>query len=190
MITLKKYLFAIIFISAIVLSAALILEYVNNNNQTSNQSPVVPSKTYATNGISFKYPPNWQEGNKTGQYIIAYVKDPKLNSSDGKPGAVVEIMKKTSDGIPLKRFYDDVKAEASNVQGYGVMSDTTTTIDNVTAYEFTSRAMDSNIEEQFRIVLFEKNGFVYMIACGTRSPTYLRDEEANFNMIINSFKVQ
>lgn len=187
----KKYLFAIILIVAVALSVVLTFEYVNNTNQTFNQTSLdIPTKTYAANGISFKYPLNWQEGNKKGQYIIAYVKDPKLNSSDGKPGAVVEVMKRTSNGVPLKRFYDDVKAEASNVPGYGVMSDTTTTIDNVTAYEFTARATDSNIEEQFKVALLEKNGFIYMITCGTRSPTYLSDEEDNFDMIIDSFKVQ
>ena len=188
---LKRYLFAIILIFVVVLSVFLTLEYVSNANQTFNQTSVdIPGKTYAANGISFKYPIEWEEGNKTGQYLIAYVKDPKLNSSDGKPGAVVEVMKRTSNGVPLEQFYNDVKAEASNVPGYGVMSDTTTKVDNVTAYEFTARAMDTNIEEQFRIVLLEKNGFIYMIACGTRAPTYLSDEENNFDMIINSFKVQ
>jgi len=162
-----------------------------NANQTFNQtSPDFPAKNYAANGISFKYPIDWEEGNKTGQYLIAYVKDPKLNSSDGKPGAVVEVMKRTSNGVPLERFYEDVKAEGSNVPGYGVMSDTTTTIDNMTAYEFTAVAMDTNITEQFKIALIEKNGFIYMIACGTRAPTYLSDEEKNFDMIMNSFKVQ
>lgn len=187
----KKYLFAVILILAVVLSVVFAFEYLSNTNQTSNQtSPSVPTKTYTANGISFNYPTNWQEANKTGQYVIAYVKDPELNSTDGKPGAVVEIMKKASNGVPLKRFYDDVKAGASNVPGYGQMSETTNTIDNVTAYEFTARAMDNNIEEQFKIVLLEKNGFIYMIACGTRSPTYLNDEEENFDLIINSFKVQ
>ena len=174
-----------------ILSVFVTFEYVSTANQTSNQtSPSVPTKTYAANGISFNYSTDWEEGNKTGQYLIAYVKDPKLNSSDGKPGAVVEVMKRTSNGVPLKRFYDDVKGEASNVPGYWVMSETTTTVDNVTAYEFTARAMDSNVEEQFDIVLFEKKRFVYMIACGTRSPTYLSDEEENFDTIFNSFKVQ
>ena len=187
----KKYLIPIILILAVILSAAVTFEYVSNANQTSNQSlPSIPTKTYSANEISFNYSTDWEEGNKTGQYLIAYIKDPKLNSSDGKPEAVVEVMKRTSNGIPLKRFYDDVKGEASNVPGYGVMSETTTTVDNVTAYEFTARAMDSNIEEQFDIVLFEKKGFIYMIAYGTRAPTYLGDEEQNFDIILNSFKVQ
>lgn len=174
-----------------ILSAAVTFEYVYNTNQTSNQtSPSIPTKTYSANGISFNYSTDWEEGNKTGQYLIAYVKDPKLNSSDGKPGAVVEVLKRVSNGVPLKRFYEDVKGEASNVPGYGVMSETTATVDNVTAYEFTARAMDNNVEEQFDIILFEKKGFVYMIACGTRAPTYLSDEEENFDMIIKSFKVQ
>jgi len=184
-------MFAIILIVAVILSVFVTFEYVTNTNQTLNQtSPSVPTKTYSANGISFNYSADWEEGNKTGQYLIAYLKDPKLNSSDGKPGAVVEVMKRTSNGVPLKRFYDDVKAEASNVPGYGVMSETITTVDNVTAYEFTARAMDSNVEEQFDIVLFEKKGFVYMIACGTRAPTYLSDEEENFDIILDSFKVQ
>ncbi|MGB9978866.1 PsbP-related protein [Methanobacterium sp.] len=187
----KKYLFAIILIIAVILSVVVTFEYVSNANQTSNQTyPSIPTKIYSANGISFNYSTDWEEGNKTGQYLIAYIKDPQLNSSDGKPGAVVEVMKRTSNGVPLKRFYDDVKGEASNVPGYGVMSETTTTVDNVTAYEFTARAMDSNVEEQFNIVLFEKKGFIYMIACGTRAPTYLSDEEENFDIILNSFKVQ
>ena len=187
----KKYLFAVILIFAVVLAAVVTFEYVGNTNQTSNLTSLsFPTKTYSANGISFNYSTGWEEGNKTGQYLIAYVKDPKLNSSDGKPGAVVEVMKRNSNGVPLKNFYDDVKGEASNVPGYGVMSESTITVDNVTAYEFTARAMDSNVEEQFDIVLLEKKGFVYMIACGTRAPTYLSDEEGNFDMIINSFKVQ
>ena len=187
----KKYLFITILIFAVILSVVVTFEYVSNANQTDNQtSPSIPTKTYSANGVSFNYSADWEEGNKTGQYLIAYVKDPKLNSSDGKPGAVVEVMKRTSNGVPLKRFYDDVKGEASNVPGYGVMSETTTTVDNVTAYEFTARAMDSNVEEQFDILLFEKKGFVYMLACGTRAPTYLSDEEENFDIIIKSFKIQ
>ena len=187
----KKYLFVTILIFAVILSVVVTFEYVSNANQTDNQtSSSIPTKTYSANGVSFNYSADWEEGNKTGQYLIAYVKDPKLNSSDGKPGAVVEVMKRTSNGVPLKRFYDDVKGEASNVPGYGVMSETTTTVDNVTAYEFTARAMDSNVEEQFDILLFEKKGFVYMLACGTRAPTYLSDEEENFDIIIKSFKIQ
>jgi hypothetical protein len=93
----KKYLFAIILIFAVILSVVVTFEYVSNANQTDNQtSPSIPTKTYSANGVSFNYSADWEEGNKTGQYLIAYVKDPKLNSSDGKPGAVVEVMKRTS----------------------------------------------------------------------------------------------
>lgn len=50
--------------------------------------------------------------------------------------------------------------------------------------------MDNGIEEQFRVVLFEKGGYIYMIACGTREPLYLTDKNPEFDIIINSFKVQ
>ena len=50
--------------------------------------------------------------------------------------------------------------------------------------------MDNGVEEQFRTLLFEKGGYIYMIACGTRAPTTLADKNADFNLVINSFKVQ
>jgi hypothetical protein len=127
--------------------------------------------------------------NKTGKYVIAYIIDPKAKSDDKKPGTAVEISRKESSGIPLERFYDEVKSGASSVAGYQLLSERTYELDNVTAYEFTSKATDKNIEEQYRVILLEKNGFIYMIACGTRSPTYLGDKTPGFDMIINSFKI-
>jgi len=49
--------------------------------------------------------------------------------------------------------------------------------------------MDNGIEEQFKVVLLEKGGYIYMIAYGTREPVYLTDN-SDFDIIINSFKVQ
>lgn len=163
---------------------------INNVEQTDNQTPQVKTKTYSANGISFNYPSNWQEINKTGNYTIAYLKDPNAKSDDNKSGAVVEISKKASDGIPLKRYYEDVKSGATSVAGYQLLLERNIKVDNATAYEFVSKAVDKDIEEQYRVILLEKKGFIYMIACGTRSPTYLSDEEENFDIIINSLKVR
>ncbi|MBI5679688.1 MAG: hypothetical protein HZC47_02180 [Methanobacterium sp.] len=184
----KKY----IIITAIILIFSVILSYgylnnispVFNNNSTSKLT-----KTYNANGISFNYTSNWEQVNKTGKYVIAYIIDPQANKTDGKPGAVVEISKKASNGIPLEKFFDEVKAGASGVPGYKQLSDGKITVDNETAYEFVASGIDNGVEEQFKTILFEKNGYIYMIACGTRAPTYLSDEDKNFNMVIESFKV-
>lgn len=147
-------------------------------------------KTYSANGISFNYTENWEFINKTGKYSIVRLKDPTVNETDGKPGAVVEISKKASEGIPLEKYYDEIKVGASGVPGYRQLSESKTEIDNETAYEFTSNGMDNGVEEQFRTVLFEKGGYIYMIVFGTRAPTYLADENGKFDVILNSFKVQ
>ena len=147
-------------------------------------------KSYSANGISFNYSENWELVNKTGKYVVVYLKDTKRNETDGKPGAVVEISKKASEGIPLEKFYDEVKIGASGVPGYQQLSERKTEVDNETAYEFISNGMDNGVEEQFRTILFEKGGYIYMIACGTRAPTTIVDEHADFDRIINSFKVQ
>ncbi len=182
----KKYLFTIALLFYVIVASGCI----NNIDQTANQTQPVTTKTYAANGISFNYPSHWQEVNKTGNYTTAYLKDPNAKSDDNKSGAVVEISKKASEDIPLKRYYEEVKSGASSVAGYQLLSERTLKVDNETAYEFVSKAVDKDIEEQYRVILLEKNGFMYMIACGTRSPTYLSDEEENFDIIINSFKVR
>lgn len=146
--------------------------------------------TYSANGVSFNYSKNWELVNETGKYVIVYLKDTTVNETDDKPGAVVEISKKASEGIPLEKFYDEVKVGASGVSGYRQLSERKTEVDNETAYEFTASGIDNGVEEQFRVILFEKGGYIYMIACGTRSPTSLADKNSDFDIIINSFKVQ
>lgn len=178
---LMKYLFVIILISSLIFCSGCI------NNPAANITS--SSKTFHANGTVFKYPASWSVNNKTGKYIIARIVDPKAKSNDKKPGAVIEISKKESSGIPLERYYDEVKSGASSVAGYQLISERNYKVDNVTAYEFTSRAKDKNIEEEYRVVLLEKKGYIYMIACGTRSPTHMADKSNDFDTVINSFRI-
>lgn len=184
----KKYIYILIILIAVAALAFLFLSSTNTiYNPISGDNDV---KTYSANGISFNYTENWELVNKTGKYVIVYLKDPTANETDGKPGAVVEISKKASEGIPLEKFYDEVKIGASGVPGYQQLSDRKTEVDNRTAYEFVANGIDNGVEEQFRVVLFEKGGYIYMISCGTRAPTYLSNKNRDFDTIINSFKVQ
>jgi hypothetical protein len=178
----------LIIIIAVIALAFFLLNSSNNvYNPLSGDKNI---KTYSANGISFNYTENWELVNKTGKYVIVYLNDTTVNQTDGKPGAVVEISKKASEGIPLEKFYDEVKIGASGVPGYQQLSERKTEVDNKTAYEFVSNGIDNGVEEQFRVVLFEKGGYFYMIACGTRAPTYLSNKNHDFDVIINSFKVQ
>ncbi|MGZ7135279.1 MAG: PsbP-related protein [Methanobacterium sp.] len=183
----KKY----IYILVILIVAISLFLYFNSSNAPYNPlSGDNKVKTYSANGISFNYSENWEITNKTGKYVIVYLKDPTANETDGKPGAVVEISKKAAEGIPLEKFYDEVKTGASGVPGYQQISDRKIEVDNETAYEFVANGMDNGVEEQFRVVLFEKGGYIYMISCGTRSPTTLSNKNRDFDVIINSFNVQ
>lgn len=146
-------------------------------------------KTYSANGISFNYSENWEITNKTGKYVIVNLRDTTVNETDNKFGAVVEVSKKAAEDIPLEKYYEEIKTGASGVPGYKQLSDRKLQVDNQTAYEFTSNGIDNGVEEQFRVVLFEKGGYVYMISCGTRSPSYLSNKNRDFDLIINSFKV-
>jgi hypothetical protein len=185
---LKKSVYLILII---IIAVVLVFFYLKTpdtlNNITSGNDSV---NTYSANGISFNYSKNWEITNKTGKYVIVYLKDTDANETDNKPGAVVEISKKASEGIPLEKFFDEVKTGASGVPGYRQLSERKMKMDNETAYEFSASGMDNGIEEQFRVVLLEKGGYIYMIACGTREPAYLASKNSDFDIIINSFKVQ
>ena len=184
----KKYIYIILII---IIAIVLTLLYFNSQNNVYNLTSGDKNlKTYSANGISFNYTDNWEFINKTGKYSIVRLKDPTLNETDGKPGAVVEISKKASEGIPLEKYYDEIKVGASGVPGYKQLSESKREIDNETAYEFSASGMDNSVEEQFKTVLFEKGGYIYMIAFGTRAPTYLADKNREFDIILNSFKVQ
>ncbi len=175
----------------ILILAVSLFAYLNSSNAPYNPlSGDSKVKTYSANGISFNYSENWEITNKTGKYVIVYLKDPTANETDGKPGAVVEISKKAAEGIPLEKFFDEVRTGASGVPGYQQTSDRKIEVDNETAYEFTANGIDNGVEEQFRVILFEKGGYIYMISFGTRSPTTLYSKNRDFDVIISSFKVQ
>lgn len=184
----KKYIYLILLLFVALI---LVFTYLSSQNPVNNlNSEDKNIKTYSTNGISFDYPDQWELVNKRGKYVIAYLKDPTVYETDGKPGAVVEISKKASEGISLEKFYEEIKVGASGVTGYRQLFEGKTEVDNRTAYQFLASGIDNGVEEQFKVILFEKGGYIYMITCGTRAPTYLSDKNHEFDIIINSFKVQ
>ncbi|MGB9936676.1 MAG: PsbP-related protein [Methanobacterium sp.] len=184
----QKFIYIIVLI---IIAAIVSFFYLDSSNIVNTSiSKDGNITTYNANGISFNYTKNWEPVNKTGKYVVVSLKDPTVNETDSKPGAVIEISKKASGDIPLEKYYDEVKLGASGVPGYQQVSENRLEVDNRTAYEFVANGMDNGIEEQFRIILFEKGGYIYMIACGTRAPTTLADKNDEFNVIINSFKAQ
>ncbi len=173
----KKYVILVIAILAFVVFA----------------SGCTTSNTYNANGISFNYPSSWQQlTNVTAQNSIAAVGDPKsVDNATGSPNTNVIVQRiAMPSGVDLKQLYDATYATyATSLPSFKTVSDTTMTVDGTNAYVNTHTIDINGVTKQEQAVWFVKNGNIYVILCGAL-PSQFAVEQSNFNMIINSFKVQ
>lgn len=212
-----KYAF---FLMTLLVLVVLASGCTNNENQTSNQSQTfnqsnqsqisnqskIPSKTYSSaNGISFNYPKGWERSDGEGvRYSYSYMDSDDLNMrvsfGDTKSSVKGEgwdyytsfvIVQRSSIpfGFSLKNLYDNALSEATHFEIFESISNTTTTVDGNKAYVAILLSSDNGFDEKIKAVWFEKNGFAYVILLITL-PKDFDSEQANFDVILNSFKVQ
>lgn len=178
----KKHALFVVAILALVIFAS---GCVNQDN--------INSKTYSNNGISFNYPAYWQEipNIKTALAMVAIGDPNSINQSTKNVNTVVVIQKiPTSSGITLKQAYDNNYAQLlAKDSSFKAISDANTTVDGTIAYVNTHIVNVNGIEKQEKAVWLEKSGYIYVILCGALSNAF-NGQQANFDMIINSFKVQ
>ena len=158
-------------------------------NQTNN---------YSKNNISFNYPYTWNQGDTN--YLlkgeIVAVVDPNSTNPDkaivnDKASTSVIIGKKSlSQGSTLQSYYNALVKQGHEYQGYKRISNRKFTLNGQPAYELIYTAkLDNNKLGKSREVLLERNGKVYDISCRSLADDFNKSA-ANFDMIINSFKVQ
>lgn len=210
----KKYIFFIIAILALVIFA---YGFISIENQTSNQPTVnasgnqtynyskIPTRTYSSpNGISFKYPEGWQRTDWSDiEYGIIPVADINMELSFADPKSaekydgynnyfytVVTIVKaQLPFGFSLKGAYDNKFTEVTPGFTFESMSDSTTTVDGEKAYVKTYTVVESGVQRKVKEVWFEKKGFAYVIVF-IALPKDFDGQQANFDVILNSFRVQ
>jgi hypothetical protein len=150
-------------------------------------------KTYSKNGVSFTYPESWQEiMNVKTEFAVAAVGDPdSVDQSTGNVNTVVIVQKiPLPSGSTLKQDYDSNYARlAAQDPSYRVISENTRTVDGTTAYVNTHTVNVNGVQKQEEAVWLEKGGNIYVILCGT-FPAVFESQQANFDMIINTFKIQ
>ena len=152
------------------------------------------SNTYNANGISFDYPSNWTElskdqvtsasgGNVTA---IAAVADP--NSIQNKNYQTLVIIQSINTALSLN---EAVTAFKSLIQSTGgqVVSEKSITVDGVSSKELIYTITVSGVAKKERLVIVPKNNKVYAII-GSASTADFNGQQANFDLIINSFKIQ
>lgn len=150
------------------------------------------NNTYNFNGISFNYSSSWQEiSNIKTQDALAGVGDPdSVDKSTNNVNTLVIVQKvPMPSGSTLKQFYDDTYAKYAQDSTFQTISDKTIKVNGLTGYENVHKSIVNGVLKEERVVWLEKNGNVYVILCGALISDF-DSQQPNFNIVINSFKVQ
>ena len=180
---LKKYLFAIILLLSIVLISGCTT---TGNQTTSNTSTGV--KLYNGDQFSFNYPSTWQLIISQAQNSSIAVGDPTSADSSGNVQVNVEIQTAVKpSNITIQEYYNSTYAQfAAQNLGYRQLSDGTITVNGKTALE--NVYILSSISKEQRAVWIQDGNIIHIILCSAPVSQY-NNQQANFNTIINSFKL-
>lgn len=174
----KKYAVLVIAVLAVVVFSSGCISQGNN--------------TYNFNGISFNYSSSWQEiSNIKTQDAIAGFGDPDSVDEPTNDVNTLVIVQKVPmpSGSTLKQFYDDTYTKYAQDSTFQTISNKTITVNGLTGYENVHKIIvDGNLKEE-RVVWLEKNGNAYVILCGALIGDF-DSQQPNFNIVINSFKIQ
>jgi len=173
----KKYLFVVIAIVALVVAASGCTSQ-NGNNTTA-------TKTYSNNNISFSYPSNWEiiSENSSENGTVVAVGDAdiqKNNTVKGNGATIIKLPNNSNNTADLATL----KNQFASLNG----TNSTTTIAGVTANVTTITTQINNATAQIQFINFEKNNFIYLIEYATIASDF-QTQSGLFDTITKSFNV-
>jgi hypothetical protein len=177
---LRKYIALVIFlVCAVVFASGCV-----SNNKLNDTT-----KTYAQNNISFTYPGSWEIVNATSPNAIVAVADPN-SVQNGTPTTLVVIQKPdVPAGSDIDTVYTSNYAAFFNNTNYQRISDGNTTVNGTSALENIYETNTTVNPIQYSAVWLNENGSIYVILSGAQVSDF-ENQTSNFNIILNSFKVQ
>lgn len=150
------------------------------------------AKYYSGNGISFSYNGTWgilDIKNKSAETIVA-VGDPNSVDPGTKNVETYALIQKTKipTNYTLSSFFAAVVAQWALKPGYELVLDRPITVNGTTYYENIHMENATGTERKVKAVWLENEGMAYIIVCTALSGDF-DENKANFDMIVNSFKV-
>jgi len=180
----KKYPFLILL--ALLCLVVSVSGCVSSGNETNNTT-----SHYSQNGISFDYPGTWNTANAVSNNSLAAVGDPNsVDNTTGEPQTFVLIQKSNATSSDLQTAYNANYASLFTNTSYQRVSEGNITVNGATALEnvYTVNST-SGTAMQMQAVWLKENSDIYVILCGATQSDF-NNQQDNFNMVINSFKVQ
>ena len=173
----KKYIFVVIAIVALVVAASgCTSQNGNGNNSTS-------TKTYSNNSITFNYPASWElisENSSENGTVIA-IGDADIQKNNTTTGNGVVIFKLPNNANNTADL-NTLKTQVAALNG----TNSTITIAGVTANVTTISTKVNNATAQIKFVDFQKNNFLYLIQYATISSDF-QTQSGLFDTITKSF---
>ena len=155
-----------------------------SDNKQSNTT-----KIYAQNNISFTYPGSWEIVNATSPNAVAAVADPN-SVQNGTPTTLVVIQKPdVAAGSDIDTVYTSNYANFFNNTNYQRISEGNITVNGASARENIYETNTTVNPIQYSAVWLNESGSIYVILSAAQV-TDFENQTSNFNLIINSFKVQ
>jgi hypothetical protein len=147
------------------------------------------TKTYAQNNISFTYPGSWEIVNATSPNAVVALADPN-SVQNGTPTTLVVIQKPdVPAGSDINTVYTSNYATFFNNTNYQRISDGNITVNGVNARENIYETNTTVNPIQYSAVWLNESGNIYVILSAAQV-TDFENQTSNFNLILNSFKVQ
>lgn len=173
----KKYLFVVIAIVALVVAASGCTSQ-NGNNTTA-------TKTYSNNNISFSYPANWDviSENSSENGTVVAIGDADIQKNNTVKGNGVTIIKLPNTANNTADL-NTLKTQFSSLNG----TNSTTTIAGVTANVTTISTKINNASAQIQFIDFQKNNYIYLIEYATISSDF-QTQSGLFDIVTKSFNV-
>ncbi len=175
----KKYIFVVIAIIALVVAASgCTSQNGNGNNSTS-------TKTYSSNNITFNYPSSWEiiseNASENGTVIAVGDAEIQKNNTTTGNGALIFKLPNTANNTA---DLNTLKTQVATLNG----TNSTITIAGITANETTFNTSGDNITGQIKLIDFTKGNYLYFIQYTTLSSDF-QNQSGLFDIITKSFSV-
>ncbi|MBN2115203.1 MAG: hypothetical protein JW730_01440, partial [Anaerolineales bacterium] len=146
-----------------------------------------PSQVYDQNGVTFKYPQNWEviSPRQLSVYVTDYTYLAVLADKDDRVGTAARFVIVQTD----KAFNDYMVEQRDYYQKRDQFSEKAITVNGTPAMQFESSGSSQGGEKRKSInIYFEYNDQVYYLAFSTLLEKYDR-AKPDIDMIVNSFKM-
>lgn len=164
-------------------------------NQSSNQTPDIASKVYSAGGIYLEYPYSWSitKDEIDGNNMQLMIQDPvSANNSDSAQAAGFTVLKVQKDPYETLEQRKDSFIQSMSSAGANLAPSSTKNITlngiNATETIYDGKA-PTNRQLQLKLIYFQHGDIFYILAFLTKG-TDLGSQQANFDVMLNSFKLQ